>query len=154
MKAEELMIGDWVQIVEPCKYAGAIGRIKTLIDHKDNENAYFKVFLRNNTICIGIEDICSEDIRPIPLTTEILENIGFYGGEYKHYCGDVWHLELEGFIEIGFTYSNGKGVLWGAKIKSNYPITIVDKFVIPNITCLHELQHAMKLCRIDKKFEL
>lgn len=107
------MIGDWVQIIEPSKYAGAIGCIKTLIDHKDNENAYFKVF-----------------------------------------CGDVWHLELEGFIEIGFTYSNGKGVLWGAKIKSNYPISIVNKFVIPNITCLHELQHAMKLCRIDKKFEL
>ena len=34
MKANELQIGDWVKIVEPCKYAGAIGRVKTLIDHR------------------------------------------------------------------------------------------------------------------------
>lgn len=147
MKAEELMIEDWVQIVEPSRYAGAIGCIKTLIDHKDNENTYFKVFLRNNTICIGIEDICSEDIRPIPLTPQLLRRLGF---DKRH---NYWQLD-EGWIITVLTTNN---------------ITPLAKLVITNyfkteqadydsgwqdVIYLHELQHAMKLCRIDKKFEL
>ena len=94
MKATELQIGDWVQIVEPCKYAGAIGRIKTLLDHKDDENAYFKVFLQNNTIHIGIDDICSEDIRPIPLEKIHLDKNGF---EVRDGTDDMEFFYNEGY---------------------------------------------------------
>ena len=147
MEAKELMIGDWVQIVEPSKYAGAIGCIKTLIDHKDNENAYFKVFLRNNTICIGIEDICSEDIRPIPLTPQLLRRLGF---DKKH---NYWQLD-EGWIIT---------VLDLNCVKPQVNVLIANYNTInktdydsgwQDVIYLHELQHAMKLCRIDKKFEL
>ena len=134
MKAKELMIGDWVQIVEPCKYAGAIGRIKTLIDHKDDENAYFKVFLQNNTIHIGIEDICSEDIRPIPLTPEILEKNGFsnrYDGEddlgYAQSCGTIIGIHICG--------KNG----------------LMDEMYFKYV---HELQQALRLCGIEKEIKL
>ena len=138
MDAKELMIDDWVRIVEPSKYAGAIGRIKTLRDHKDEENAYFKVFLRNNTIHIGIEDICSEDIRPIPLTTEILVKNGFK--DYDSFAT----LDTEKYRVIyafdGF-------------------ITIVDddnQRKVSYLECddVHVLQHAMRICGIEKEIKV
>lgn len=140
MRAEELMIGDWVQIIEPCKYAGTIGTIKTLIDHKDDENAYFKVFLRNNPIHIGIEDICSDDICPIPLTTCILEMNGFA----KHVCDfSIKDYSIKDFKLYG--YLDNKGKVY-------YTITINNKEV--RIDYVHELQHALRLCKINKKIEL
>ena len=147
MKANELMIGDWVQIAEPCKYDGAIGRIKTLIDHKDEENAYFKVFLQNNTIHIGIEDICSEDIRPIPLTPEILEKNGFE-------------------VTRNMSSSRNKDV-WSLRVSKNKVFHIIEhhnKKLFPyfwieigsnsDIKYVHQLQHALKLCGIKKEIEL
>lgn len=136
MKANELMIGDWVQIVEPCKYAGAIGRVKTLIDHKDDDCAYFMVFLQNNTIHIGIEDICSDDIRPIPLTPEILEKNGFTKGY------GVWVIYRHPLIKWFVLYKKEFG----------YAISVGESEV--NINYVHELQHALKLCGIEKTIEL
>lgn len=143
MKANELMIGDWVQIVEPCKYAGAIGRIKTLIDHKDGENAYFKVFLQSNTIHIGIEDICSDDIRPIPLTQKMLEKNGFKWTTHKSYmvsCIGTVHM-VWGFYKdcISISDRSDDGDCQISSLKC--------KFV-------HQLQHAMCNCEIKKEIEL
>lgn len=145
MKAKELMIGDWVQIVEPCKYAGAIGRIKTLIDHKDEENAYFKVFLQNNTIHIGIEDICSEDIRPIPLTSEILEKNDFEKRwqDVYEYFNDDENLNIT-FYPKSSNYTNGAydyiDIEKGCMTINEMPIAFV-----------HELQHA---CGASKEIKL
>ena len=130
MKSTELMIGDWVQIAEPCKYAGAIGRVKTLIDHKDDENAYFKVFLKNNTIHIGIEDICSDDIRPIPLTPEILEKNGFIKESREFQRNTLQYCVLTDGLWIDISevnYFEGK------------------------LEFVHQLQHALKLCGITRE---
>ena len=144
MKAKELQIGDWVQVVESCKYAGAIGCIKTLIDHKYDESAYFKVFLRSNTIHIGIEDICSDDIRPIPLTPEILEKNGFTKLEdesgkqrYRWEYADGIH------ISIDFTDTDP----WVHVSNRCY-------FAVPYCEYVHQLQHALRLCGIEKEIEL
>ena len=145
------MIGDWVQIVEPCKYAGAIGRIKTLIDHKDDENAYFKVFLKSNTIHIGIEDICSEDIRPIPLTAEILEKNGFEkcnvddDGAVQYEFGDD-NLGIDLWVSMPCLL--GAWRKWKGMEKS---YNMINEFPIRYV---HELQHALRLCGIEKEIEL
>ena len=132
------MINDWVQIVEPSKYAGAIGRIKTLIDHKDEENAYFKVFLQNNTIHIGIEDICSEDIRPIPLTPEILEKNGWMKVE----ADSVFYpKQLKGELPLIVYATDGDN--WRFRIKD-----------FCEIEYLHELQQAMRIMGCDKDIKL
>ena len=146
------MIGDWVQIVEPCKYAGAIGRIKTLIDHKDDENAYFKVFLKSNTIHIGIEDICSEDIRPIPLIPEILEKNGF------NLLKDAYRMS-----DPFWSYSN-RSVLVDVTIIRTNNVKVIDWFNIKvstrndikqvsiwGVKYIHELQHALRLCGITRE---
>lgn len=149
MKAEELMIGDWVQIVEPSKYAGAIGRIKTLIDHKDDENAYFKVFLRNNTICIGIEDICSEDIRPIQLEKIHLTKNGFDVREEtddtEFYYYDCYEINVS--FDEGITEYDIPPIIF-------LTIEFAEKDIAMPIEYVHELQHAMVLFGIDKKIEL
>ena len=120
MKAEELMIGDWV------KYKGMITQIKSF-------NAMITEF------CVYLE--------PIQLTHHILRRLGF---EKRH---NYWQLD-EGWVITILTTNN---------------ITPLSKLVITNyfkteqadydsgwqdVIYLHELQHAMKLCRIDKKFEL
>lgn len=158
MKANELMIGDWVQIVEPCKYAGAIGRIKKLIDHKDDENAYFKVFLQNNTIHIGIEDICSDDIRPIPLTPEILEKNGFEKTQiHGEKQDDIFQcFDGEIIIEVGIYDPNF--ILVHYSYKTPDGINSVEISSIVKVDggkfYLHELQHALRLCSISKEIEL
>ena len=147
MKATELQIGDWVQIVEPCKYAGAIGRIKTLLYHKDDENAYFKVFLQNNTIHIGIDDICSEDIRPIPLTAEILEKNGF-----ENIGDDTYQLE-EKPCWFWVDFFNHQ---YGCEYDTSTHEYEDDehRLKLYGIPSVHELQHALRLCGIEKEIKL
>lgn len=146
------MIGDWIQIVEPCKYAGAIGRIKTLIDHKDDENAYFKVFLQNNTIHIGIEDICSEDIRPIPLTPEILEKNGFKRDPLWHHCDK----DLDNYsISVQLGYANRiEYIKIAEKGKDNVIPSERTKLYLTHIKYVHQIQQALRLCGIAKEIEL
>ena len=148
MKAEELMIGDWVQISEPCKYHGAIGRIRTLIDHKDDETAYFKVFLRSNTIHIGIEDICSDDIKPIPLTPEILEKNGFEMVLDKYKLPN-YRIKWTRNPNLYFTVFTGVDGYWNPV---GFGVTIAG--VNGVIDYVHLLQHAMKLCGINKEIVL
>jgi len=149
MKSEELMIGDWVQIVKPCKYAGAIGTIKTLIDHKDDENAYFKVFLRNNTIHIGIEDICSDDIKHIPLEKIHLAKNGF---ETKEETDDTEFYYYDCY-EINVSFDEG---LPEEDIPPVIFLTIefAEKSLCMPIEYVHELQQAMRIMGCDKTIEL
>lgn len=95
-----------------------------------------------------------DEIEPIPLTKEILEKNGFTDGKYRHFNGNVWKLEADGFREIHLTEKVRQAVLWGEKINPDYPSSVGDKFTIPFIRYVHELQHAMKLIGIDEKFEL
>lgn len=139
MKANELMIGDWVQILAPSKYQGARGRIKTLIDHKDDETAYFKVFLQNNPIWVGIEDVCSDDISPIPLTAEILEMNKIpksrLMGEQRHFFYNLdSDLELLAIYDASFSLQIGNSARY--------------------VNYVHELQHILRLCRINKEIVL
>lgn len=149
MKAKELMIGDWVQIVEHCKYAGAIGRIKTLLDHKDDENAYFKVFLQNNTIHIGIEHVCSEDIRPIQLEKIHLIKNGF---KVREYSDDTEYFYHDGY-RINIDFNEG---LPADDIPPTIFLSIdfAEKDIAMPIEYVHELQHAMRIMGCDKEIEL
>ena len=147
MKANELMIGDLVQIAEPSKYAGAIGRIKTLIDHKDEENAYFKVYLQKNMIHIGIKDICSEDIRPIPLEKIHLVKNGFTADEE-----DETFIYEDGY-EVRISFDGGcKELELEPYIYLN--INFAEKHLSMEIENLHQLQQAMRLMDCDKKIKL
>ena len=113
MKANELMIGDWV------------------LDTRTGTP------LRVNPFMAELE---VQEWMPIPLTPEILEKNGFVYAD----------LPFENFYEgyglriYGGNFADGH---------SNWYI-ICGINVSMNVTHVHELQHALKLCKIDKEIKL
>ena len=116
MKANELMIGDWVRI----------------------EGKPFQVTQINNKSVpseVGTYPYEEEDIYPIPLTPEILEKNGFYRREIptRDEIGHYYHRTTDPcsiFVRMSF----GDGRDFGNEIQY-----------------VHELQHLLKLCGIDKE---
>lgn len=134
MKISNLMIGDWVA------YFG------------DIESKY-PVKIEGMDIATGAlitsdrEDVGFDGISPIPLTSEILEKNGF-----KKFVAGSYIIPSKG--EENFTCitpmekmpnANGK---WLVAIKNGY-----TDVKIP-ITYIHELQHALRICGIEKEIEL
>ena len=137
LSCKDLMVWDWVK--------------------PKNVDASFRVGL------IGVDSVWNDtdthewdydELEPIPIIPEILKNNGFDGGEYKNYCGHVFYLHVEGFREIGLTMGYKDNILWCERINQNYPNSIGDKYVIHHLDYVHELQHALRLCGIDKNIEL
>ena len=139
MKANELMIGDYVQVPE-------------LIDKVEEYEAYCKVKqLRITDLdVVEFKELNYDEIQPIPLTSEILKKIGF-----KEQVLDVMQLDeykdgkLIYYIYWKYIDKKEGGYL---KIASfTYEIGGFSRF---HIKYVHELQHALRLCGIDKKIEL
>lgn len=128
MKANELMIGDWVYSTfcdKPCKVIGI----------EQNESEYVNVKVTNVT---GAKDINS--LFFIPLTAEILEKNGF---NYLNIT-DVWIWREGSSLPIHLDNYNEDG--WRLLINcDNIPCEC--KFV-------NQLQHALRLCGIKKEIEL
>lgn len=140
MRAEELSLGDWVYssfCEQPCRVTHI-----ALSEHE-----YCSVGVSN---VLGLKDIAS--LIPIPLTSEILEKNGFIEIEediYKCCVGEV-------YIEIGiykpmFIYIGARVItpeeVYDTGISSTAKANGGDFFV-------HDLQHALRLCGIDKKIKL
>ena len=125
MNARELMIGDLVRVAKPDRYHGAICRIVSLINHKDDECGYFKVFILTKGNLL--HEVCNEDIEPIPLTKEILEKNG-YGEDFDNY-------EYGDEIEIRLNLNE-----WEREMVTGYGWMI--RYV-------HQFQHALLLCGLN-----
>lgn len=136
MKANELMIGDWVFIDEPNKYAGCKGTVQTLCNHRSNDGFYLTVYIQGDKAYCNTE-VFNEDLRPIPLTKEILEKNGFeeFGGWY------IYIPENTG-IEIAWL---------GTILKIGGECGNLE---LPAIEYVHQLQHALRLCGIEKEIKL
>ena len=121
MKATDLMIGDLVYIHEPeCK-----GHRIDSIDELDGQvGADGEVY-----------DEC--DIRPIPLTEEILVKNGwdFRDRQYAIECKE----DGQGIVELS---RDEDGYYWSI----NW-----DEYLIIRIHYIHELQHILRLCGIEKE---
>ena len=135
MEAKELMIGDKVMV----KVLSQIP--DTYVLHTWTANDYSR-------------DI---QIKPIPLTAEILEKNGFdpetfltdeWGRKvyYKEFSSCVVEPADSGKYIFGTTkywsqtYSDGSPINWGTMYESR----------IYNLQYIHELQHALRLCGLDE----
>ena len=133
MKANELMIGDWVRCTDPTPF-----QLK-IIDEIDH------VACGEDCLMVDIADL-----QPIPLTAEILEKNGFkvrsryiWEQRYNYCCVKVNiapKIEIEGEI---FDESPILLQVDGAI----FSLDVIVDFV-------HELQHALRLCGIEKEIEL
>lgn len=130
MKANELMIGDYLKTI----FTQKIVKVKEI-----------------KQSCIYTEDNGYEynEIEPIPLTPDILEKNGFAIKKKWAQIGNfgdspliMWHFEDDVFLhdfkhELEI-HQNDTG-----KVHLHIPCEYV-----------HELQHALRLCKIDKTITL
>lgn len=134
MEAKDLMVGDYV-------YNHRNWECPIVEIHKDSAVVIARHY--------GEEEFLLSDLRPIPLTPEILEKNGFkfnkeetYGSiqdVYKHYTKF-------------FDFPLGKGFYIEYDTVEN-TAHITDHWWI-RIKYVHELQHALKLCGIEKEIVL
>lgn len=140
MKATELMIGDYLRINRDrlCIKKGTIVEVRGI-----DANASLKNLIGCAT-CRPLDDMQYEGgiwcdyLEPIPITKEILEKNGFtrYGTDYI-LKGEHFGLDNP---------SNPNNYL------DNYWLRISIKAV--HIEHVHELQHALRLCGIEKEIVL
>jgi len=130
MKAEELMIDDWVYNHESKQYQRV-----WLLD-------YDNVILIN-----GYYSYDYDDIEPIPLTPKILEKNGWtYNDEDEKFAPQTW---VGGGLMLQDADDGGYRIV----VTSDYDDEDTNNtpFVILYV---HELQHALRLRRIEKEIVL
>ncbi len=134
MKANELMIGDYIN------YRGQIIKVTSLYDKGgSNEVGWGR---KEDTWVNAI------NVEPIPLTPEILEKNGFVlKPDGWIWCGEEG-VEEQDYIFIQFR----KGCDEVRLVELNFVNNVLAKF--RTIQFVHELQHALRLCGIDKKIVL
>ena len=133
LKAEDLMLGDWVHIIT-----------------RGNDRGNFPVddgiF---EMLCRAPKEVCCAE--PIPLTPEILEKNGF---KYENHHGfrissDLLYVCISKYDDddyeeelAPYTYVTGGNSDFG------------DDGVYFYLNYVHELQHALRLCGIKKEIVL
>lgn len=135
MKASDLMIGDYVEHDNVIKRVNVIWGTRE-VSLNDPYKIYGSIYSDKFPI---------EEIKPIPLTTKILEKNGFdvSDKEIARYNfeenGEKLHFSLRAMYDRN-GFQNG----WS--FFAFNVLTILDY--------VHELQHALKLCGIEKEIEL
>jgi len=139
MKKEDLMIGDWVMF----KYT----------QHQ------FKVYSINHDKISNTKDAVPFEINdaviPIPLTREILEKNGFEYYNVGHHYG--WCIMDEDYRPaLPFSLSkwfakNDDEFIWGPEVDDNESTYVHE---MGRIKYVHELQHLLKDCKIEKEIVL
>lgn len=101
-------------------------------------------------------DFCQEkwlkEIKPIPLTPEILEKMGFKRDPLWHHCDK----DLDNYsISVQLGYANRiEYIEIKEKSKDNFVPSKRTKLYLTHIKYVHELQRALRLCRIKKEIIL
>ena len=132
MKAEDLMIGDWILCDGKPYQIAEIGGMVCL----DADEELFASF---------------EDIEPLSLTSEILEKNGFENDFYEDVSVADYHsIRVEGYS------LKGKVDGWDDFLIDfcNGSVNVVTDFhgeFRGEIGYVHTFQHALKLCGIEKE---
>lgn len=126
------MIGDWV----------LVKGVPTIV--YDVQESGINIEFRPFDAWVYDSETSEEDISPIPLTPEILEKNGFEPIENKvvdeAYIFDRNEFEEPDIIIRRFDF-NDSFVL----------CTVMDNTAIISIAYVHQLQHALRLCGIEKE---
>ena len=144
MKANDLMIGDWVQD----KYGNLIQVQEILTDGINGE--------WDGCECYGVEAY-NDEIKPIPITSEILKKNGWYWGLtsdeedmvslFEGAYDEHWvYDEGAGEISLIFPEDTDGGLLKIDDQKFNRHLN----FLWNDTLYVHELQRALRLCGLDE----
>lgn len=136
MQAKELMIGDWVEELD------RVCRVKF--------NAQIKEVRENDCSTNASSKTNYYDVQPIPLTVDILTKNGFVlNKEMSNDEGDAYEfVESQDARAIVHDFESRHTHLFLFAV--NFPMTI-ERLLVSHV---HELQHALRLCGINKEIEL
>lgn len=140
MKSEDLMIGDWFMTTYP----------DNVIEYRKVESISppFVTFKKNNNIT-KMAYSCTTGTEPIPLTIEILEKFGFkYLNGYA-----TMKIDDSNWLEYYFHEHRLRRIWCGVDEWQNHSKVREMTFIC---TChyVHELQHALRMCKINKEIKL
>lgn len=159
MKANELMIGELVRVSKDvCFKKGTIVKVRGI----DADNVFAEKELKGSATCVAVNDpdrvtcgVWCDYLEPIPLTAEILEQNGF---KLREGCTSAWdwhdgeksaHVSGNHTCPIGQTLTiYVPGGTAGAAFSSHRAISDLK------IRGVHELQHALRLCHINKEIKI
>lgn len=136
LQAKDLMIGDWIM------FPNSIEKIQ--------EVAYVegKGYCASFAASATLFPIPIDKLEPIPLTKEILENNGFVGDGYAHlFIDDTTHLQYY------YHEHRLRKYYYGIDEYDNHR-EVKDITFQCHCYYVHELQHALKLCGIEKEVQL
>jgi hypothetical protein len=134
LKVKDLMVGDWViSFGTPHKVVG----IRT-----DIFEPHIKTDMSDTWYEEGIENL----LEPIPLTPEILEKNGFEFDDVIPECRMFMGIDDRVALRNDKEYMNSNNE-WHVHIDSEDYCTIANC----ELTYVHELQHILRLCKIDKE---
>ena len=150
METTDLMIGDFVKVSMNQGAKVEYGRVANL-----DESGGIDVGVVGEPYSYWNLD-GDDEILPIPLTPEIFKKSGFTLNEEENpiFTIRVYSLEADDVAVIqrpkgGWKFMHGKEA-------SNQNVLFLGdgKFVCMPIQYVHELQHALRLCGIDKEITL
>lgn len=132
IKAEELMLGDWL------KYGtfDKIVKVTALYGSMVNTNVVTPLF--------------PDDLEPIPITPEILEKNGF---DTMGKCYSLLELDEQTWLEY-YWHEHRLRRKWHGVDERNNHAEVNEVSFECQCHYVHELQHALKLCGINKNINL
>lgn len=133
MKANELMVGDYVY------------------NHRNWECPIVEIH-KNSALVIakhyGEEEFLLSDLRPIPLTPEILEKNGFEK-VYDKYKLPNYRIKWNGYTDLYFTVFTGVDGYWNP-----IGLNVITGGIPATVDYVHQLQNALRLCGINHEIIL
>ena len=136
MKVEELMVEDFVL------YNNDI----CIVDEIRVDNTVVLTALNTDVTSIDGDQVSVNEIASIPLTTEILEKIGFV-----EFMPHNWQIVIDN-IMIEIRESEHNMAIW--LDWEEHDTGTYASYILPGPNCVHELQHALRLCKVNKDIKM
>lgn len=149
------MIGDWVSIYSRPEKINDIFITKPITEPSLVTRWYIRADVENpdtgvyNDHAVIQSEIPLNDILPIPLTAEILEKNGENINRWQDVAREwTWYNEDGDYIELTL-HAEGETCKDGFFVSANG-----GEYKLFTIHYVHELQHALRLCGIEKDIVL
>lgn len=160
MKENELMIGDWVMFTS--KYGCGAAQIAGIEPREGTvEPTTFTILQRdkdgNTKLFIGVRKYW---VKPIPLTPEILEKNGF---DVNGIPENMQPVEERDWSDDTYVWSKQETPYERTQVSvymddpDNFFVEIICQHCHVDgihIKYIHELQHTLRLCRVEKEIIL
>lgn len=153
LRAEELMVGDWVYMKAHRGFDSQYIKVESIPD-PSSDTLYGHIGAYPISEDMDFRDIEDSHLEPIPITQEILEKNGFTN------YGESWFIPHDDknkreSVMVGFhmyctviNITKGNNAYY-KEVPCKYRCCAENRHVY-----IHELQHCLKLCGIDKTIEL